>query len=236
MLPEAPPNLRHPCGVSPRSDADICPHIILLPYAWVMPRLQAHVDPALWVPVTESFGFRGRRTRKRAIQMLIAHATQAVGAAGSAADNPKRGKTSAWILSQFAPVLMRKAAGRVLVWVWKKDPELAVVIASVQQATPQSRAARAMRPMEEDDTESFRHPTLGVGERLVLDKAGSKGAASVSYTWDLQTHFVEVSAMGDPLRLRTILGDLDELVRSIRVLDDMTLTEQPTTLRLPPAS
>lgn len=38
-------------------------------------RLQADADPARWVPVTGSFGLRGRRHRKRAIGMLRAQAT-----------------------------------------------------------------------------------------------------------------------------------------------------------------
>ena len=53
--------------------------------------------------------------------MLLSQANQAAGAA------PKPGGGAfAWILSQAAPLLMRRAAGRVLVWVWKSDPELLV--------------------------------------------------------------------------------------------------------------
>ncbi len=63
---------------------------------------------------------------------------------------------------------MRKAAGRVLVWVWKADAELVVVTAQIQQATNDLRAARAMMPMAHDDTESFRNPHLGIGEKLEM--------------------------------------------------------------------
>ncbi len=95
--------------------------------------------------------------------MLLSQANQATGATPRAG-----GGAFAWILSQAAPLLMRRAAGRVLVWVWKSDPELLVVMAQLQEATPQLRTARAMMPMEYDDTESFRNPHLGVGEKLAM--------------------------------------------------------------------
>lgn len=182
------------------------------------------------MPVTESFGLRGRRHRKRAIRMLMQQINQTLGV------QTRPGGFAAWAMSQAVPALMRRAAGRVLVWVWKQDPELLVVMATVQEATHQARAARAMRPMEYDDTESFSHPTLSVGERLVLDAPGSAQPPSVSYSFDLGAHFVEVTAVsGDDTRLRTILGDLDDLVRSVRLVDDLTSGETPGVLRLPPA-
>ena len=128
-----------------------------------MSRLQADAPADLWVPVTGSLGFRGRRHRKAAIGMLLSQANQATGAAARPG-----GGAFAWILSQAAPLLMRRAAGRVLVWVWKSDPELLVVMAQLQEATPQARTARAMMPMEYDDTESFPNPFLGVGEKLAM--------------------------------------------------------------------
>lgn len=195
-----------------------------------MTRLQASVDPTRWVAVTESFGFRGRRHRKRAIRMLMGQLNRSLGV-----EARPGGGFAAWALSQAVPALMRRAAGRVLVWVWKDDPELVVVMASIQQATPQSRVARAMRPMEEDDTESFRHPTLGVGERLVLEHPSDGRPPFVTYSFDLTTHFVEVTAVGDDARLRTVLDDVDALVRELRVVEDMQLTESDTVLRLPPA-
>ena len=126
-------------------------------------RLQADADPAIWVPVTGSFGLRGRRHRKRAIGMLLTQASAAMGAAARPG-----GGFAAWAMSQAAPALLRKADGRVLVWVWKGDPERVVALAQVQQATPQLRTARAMMPMEYDDTEDFRSAYLGAGEKLAV--------------------------------------------------------------------
>ena len=124
-------------------------------YPGDMPRLQADADKTRWVPVTDSLGFAGRRHRKAAIRMLLGQANRALGAqerpgGGAAASG---NGFAAWAMSQAAPFLMRRAAGRVLVWVWKADPELLVVMAQVQEATAQLRAARASMPMEYDDTE-----------------------------------------------------------------------------------
>lgn len=136
-------------------------------------RLQADADPARWVPVTGSFGLRGRRHRKRAIGMLLAQANAALGAT----PRPGAGRgVAAWAMSQAVPMLLRRAGGRVLVWVWKDDPELVVALAQVQQATPQLRTARAMMPMEYDDTEDFRSPFLGLGEKLAAPLPGSSRA------------------------------------------------------------
>ncbi len=141
-----------------------------------MSRLQADAPADLWVAVTGSLGFRGRRHRKAAIGMLLSQANQAAGAA------PRPGGGAfAWILSQAAPLLMRRAGGRVLVWVWKSDPELLVVMAQLQEATPQLRTARAMMPMQYDDTESFRNPHLGVGEKLAMPLTERPHDASVRH-------------------------------------------------------
>jgi len=43
-----------------------------------MRRLVASPDPALWIPVTGSFGLRGRRARKKAIGMLLSQAMRGV--------------------------------------------------------------------------------------------------------------------------------------------------------------
>ena len=196
-----------------------------------MPRLHADVDTTRWVAVTESFGLRGRSARKKAIGMLMAQMNRMMGTEARGG-----GKFATWAMSQAAPALMRKAAGRVLIWVWKEDPELVVVMAMIQEATPDVRTARAMRPMEYDDTESFGHPTLGVGERLILDELGSERPPTASYTFDIGTHIVEVTALGgDATRFRTILPDLDALAREIRVVDDLTSGESAGVLRLPPA-
>lgn len=197
-----------------------------------MARLEADADPAHWVPVTESFGFSGRRARKRAIGMLLSQANAAIGAA------PRPGgRFAAWAASQAVPMLMRRANGRVRAWMWKADPELVVVLAQMQEATPQVRTARAMMPMEYDDTEDFRSPYLGAGEKLVMTlPPDPRTPPFVSYTWDTGTHLVTLSAVcSDRERVGTVLDELDHLARSLRVVDDLTLDESANTLRLPPA-
>jgi hypothetical protein len=213
-----------------------------------MPRLQADADVNLWVPVTESLGLRGRRHRKAAIRMLLGQAGTVLGgpggsaaiepgAAGASAGRPRSGSGfAAWAMSQAAPFLMRKAAGRVLVWVWKADPELVVVMAQVQQATNDLRAARAMMPMEYDDTESFRNPYLGVGEKLEMSlPADPRTPPFATYTWDTGTHFVTVTAVcSDRARFGTVIGSVDDLARTLRVVDDLTVGESPDVLRIEP--
>jgi len=196
-----------------------------------MSRLQADADPTLWVPVTESLGFRGRRHRKAAIRMLL---TQANGAMG-AESRPGSG-VAAWAMSQAAPFLMRRAAGRVLVWVWKADPELVVVMAQIQQATNDLRAARAMMPMEYDDTESFRNPYLGVGEKLEMAlPSDQRTPPFATYTWDTGTHFVTVTAVcSDRERFGTVIGSIDDVARTLRVVDDVAIGETPGVLRIDP--
>ncbi|MBD3942972.1 hypothetical protein IF188_14855 [Microbacterium sp. NEAU-LLC] len=203
-----------------------------------MPRLQADADPNLWVPVTESLGFRGRRHRKAAIRMLLTQAGGAVGASTSSAAGGARPGSSvaAWAMSQAAPFLMRRAAGRVLVWVWKADAELVVVMAQVQQATNDLRAARAMMPMEYDDTESFRNPYLGVGEKLEMAlPSDPRTPPFATYTWDTGTHFVTVTAVcSDRERFGTVIGSVDDIARTLRVIDDVAIGETPGVLRIDP--
>ncbi|MEV4686528.1 hypothetical protein [Microbacterium sp. LWH3-1.2] len=210
-----------------------------------MPRLQADADPNLWVPVTESLGLRGRRHRKTAIRMLLNQAGgMMIGPAGAAQlESPTTGRQprsgsgfAAWAMSQAAPFLIRKAAGRVLVWVWKADAELVVVMAQVQQATNDLRAARAMMPMEYDDTESFRNPYLGVGEKLEMAlPSDQRTPPFATYTWDTGTHFVTVTAVcSDRERFGTVIGSVDDLARTLRVVDDLTVGESPEVLRIEP--
>ncbi|HAQ59732.1 MAG TPA: hypothetical protein DCR63_04705 [Microbacterium sp.] len=196
-----------------------------------MARLEADADPARWVAVTGSLGWRGRRHRKAAIGMLLSQANRAAGAA----ERPASG-LAAWAMSQAAPLLMRRAAGRVLVWVWKTDPELVVVLAQVQEATPQLRAARAMMPMEYDDTETFRGTFLGNGERLVMDlPPDGRTPPFATYTWDTGTHFVTVNAVcGDRTRFGVVLPAIDDLARSIRLIDDLEVGESRGVLRIDP--
>ena len=208
-----------------------------------MPRLQADADTTRWVPVTDSLGFKGRRHRKAAIGMLLAQATGAARAPGSAVTpggtvspaGPGTGFT-AWAMSQAVPFLMRRANGRDLVWVWKADPELLVVMAQMQEATPQLRAARANMPMEYDDTETFRGTYLGNGEKLVMAlPADGRTPPFATYTWDTGTHFVSVTAVcSDRERFGTVIGALDDLARGIRVVDDLSVGESPHVLRIEP--
>ncbi len=196
-----------------------------------MPRLQADAPSDRWVPVTGSLGFRGRRHRKAAIRMLMGQAGAAVGQA------PRPGGGfAAWAMSQATPLLMRKADGRVLVWVWKDDPALLVVMAQLQQLTPQLRTARAMMPMEYDDTESFGNPHLGVGEKLAMPLPTEPHRPPfATYTWDTGTHLVTLTAVcGDRERFGTVIGDVDDLARTLRVVDDLAVGEAPTVLRLDP--
>jgi hypothetical protein len=201
-----------------------------------MPRLQADADPALWVPVTGSLGWRGRRHRKAAIRMLLAQAGRAAGAATPAAGARPGGGVLAWALSQAAPLLLRRADGRVLVWVWKDDPELVVALAQLQELTPQLRTARAMMPMEYDDTEEFRNPHLGVGEKLVMDlPKDPRTPPFASYTWDTGTHLVTLTAVcSDRARVGTVLPAVETVARSIRIVDDLSVGESPTVLRIDP--
>lgn len=118
-------------------------------------RLTAEADPQLWIPVTDSLGWKGRRHRKAAIRMLLGQVNAAVGAT----ERPGS-KFGAWAMSQAAPMLMKRADGRVLVWTWKAEPELIVAMATAQVLTPDVRIARASMPMDYDDTESF--PTLSL--------------------------------------------------------------------------
>ena len=194
-------------------------------------RLHADADPQLWIPVTDSLGWRGRRHRKAAIRMLLGQVNAAVGAT----ERPGS-RFGAWAMSQAAPMLMKKADGRVLAWTWKAEPDLVVAMATVQALTPDIRIARASMPMEYDDTTSV--PTrLGVGEKLVVPTPPSPSAPPfATYTWDTGTHLVTLTAVcSDRERFGTLIGALDELARSLRIADDLTGGESPDVLRLPPA-
>lgn len=197
-----------------------------------MPRLSADAPADRWVPVTGSLGFRGRRHRKAAIRMLLSQGGATPGAAPSRA-----GGFLAWAVSQATPLLMRRAAGRVLVWVYRSDPDLLVVMAQLQEATPQLRTARAMMPIEYDDTEPFRNPFLGAGEKLAMPlPPDQRTPPFATYTWDTGTHFVTVTAVcADRQRFGTVIGHVDDLARSLKVVDDLAVGESPTVLRIEPS-
>lgn len=191
-------------------------------------RIVSSADPQLWIPVTDSFGWKGRRHRKAAIRMLM---MQAGGAA-----LPRGTKVGAWALSQLAPAMMKRADGRVLVWTWKADPELVVAMATTQELTNEVRRARAMMPIEYDDTETFTS-ALGAGEKLVMSlPPDPKSPPFATYTWDTGSHLITVTAVGgDRERFGTLIPALDDLARSIRIADDLTGGESPDVLRIDPA-
>lgn len=197
-----------------------------------MSRLVADADPAAWRPVTGSLGFRGRRSRKAAIRMLLGQANRAMGAE----ERPASG-FAAWAMSQAAPLLMRRAAGRVLVWTYRPDPELVVVMAQLQQATNDLRAARAMMPMEYDDTQPFRGTHLGVGEKLEMPlPKDPRTPPFATYTWDTGSHFVTVTAVcADRERFGVVIGAVDRLAQTLRIVDDLAVGETPGMLRIDPA-
>ncbi len=224
---------------------DVRPAPTFAPYDLSM-RLLADADPARWIAVTGSLGLRGRRHRKAAIRMLLGQAGAAFGAPSTGpATGPSTRPGSgfgAWALSQAAPFLMRKADGRVLVWTWKAEPELIVAMATAQELTPQVRAARAMMPMEYDDTEEFRNPYLGSGEKLVVplppSNASGQGSAPpfATYTWDTGTHLITLQAVcADRERFGTVIAAVDEIARTLRTADDLSVGESGPVLRLPPA-
>lgn len=193
-------------------------------------RLISSADPALWIPVTGSLGFTGRRHRKAAIRMLLAQA-----GAGMGRETLPGARFGSWLASQAIPFAMRRADGRVLAWTWKAEPDLVVAMATVQELTAQLRTARAMMPMEYDDTESFPTP-LGVGEKLLMPMPPTPAAPpSATYTWDTGSHLVTLNVVcSDRERFGTLEGTLDDLARSIRIADDVTGGESDV-LRLPPA-
>lgn len=195
-----------------------------------MPRLTATADERLWVPVTGSLGLRGRRHRKAAIRMLLDSSRRQLGL-----ETPS-GRVAPWVMSQFVPVLMRRMEGRMLAWVWRDDPELLIATAQLQEMTPHVRAARAMMPMEYDDTETFHNPNLGSGERLVIDLPREENAPpTATYTWDTGSHLVTLTAMSpDRARFGTLLASIDDLARSLRLDDELTIGES-NVLRLDPA-
>lgn len=160
---------------------------------------------------------------------------QARRAAGGEAG--RRGGFLPWAMSQATPFLLRRADGRVLVWVWKSDPELLVVMAQLQEATPQLRTARAMMPMEYDDTEPFRNPYLGSGEKLAMAlPPDPRTPPFATYTWDTGTHLVTLTAVcADRERIGTVLPAVDEIARTLRVADDLAVGEAPGVLRIDPA-
>lgn len=189
-------------------------------------RLAADVDEALWQPASATGGWRERRHLKTAVRMIAARTQRQLGF------DQRAGRIGAWAISQAAPALLRRSGGALVAWVWREDPRLLVALAQATELTAQARAARAMAPMEYDDTEDFASPHLGQGERLVIDlPSDPRQEPSATYTWDTGTHLVTLSALcSDRERFGTLQGPLDDLARSLRVAGD-----GEDVLRIPPA-
>ncbi len=94
-----------------------------------------------------------------------------------------------------------------------------------------------MMPMEYDDTEAFRGTYLGMGEKLAMPLPSSPTAPPfATYTWDTGMHLVTVTAVcADRERFGTVIGAVDDLARSLRIVDDLTVREASGVLRLDPA-
>lgn len=193
-------------------------------------RLTASADPARWIPVTDSLGFTGRRHRKAALRMLLGQANQLLGR-----EQPGS-RVGAWMMSQAAPLMIKRFDGRLLAWTWQAEPDLIAAMATVQELTPQVRIARASRPIEYDDTERFATP-LGVGEKLVMITPPNENASPfASYTWDTGTHLVALHAVcADKERFGTLIPALDDLARSLRIVGDLPAGESGDVLRIDPA-
>ena len=90
----------------------------------------------------------------------------------------------------------------------------------------------------DDDTVSFRNPYLGAGEKLEMSLlCDPRTPPFATYTWDTRTHFVTVTAVcSDRERFGTAIGSIDDLARTVRVVDDLELGESPSVLRIDPAS
>jgi hypothetical protein len=110
-------------------------------------------------------------------------------------------------------------------------------MAQVQEATPQVRIARAMMPIEYDDTEDFRSMHLGVGEKLGMPlPVDARTPPFATYTWDTGTHFVVVTAVcADRERFGIVIDAVDDLARTVRLVEDLAIGETPGTLRIDPA-
>lgn len=148
----------------------------------------------------------------------------------------RAGRVFPWMISQVVPLLLRRADGQALVWTWRDDPELLVVLAHIQASGPEMRAARASMPMEYDDTETFDNPHLGRGEKLVVELPPQPNTPPfATYTWDQGTQLVMLSAVcGDRTRFGTVMPDLDALARTLRVVEDISLDGDGPVLRLGP--
>lgn len=180
-------------------------------------RLIADPDEQLWSGLVGARGRKARRLQKAAVRMLVDR-TRKDAASGRIGD---------WAANRLALALLQRSDGRMLAWTWCAEPELLVAIAHAQEATPQLRVARAMAPIEYDDTEEFSNPFLGSGEKLLVDEPRHGGDLSTaSYTWDTGSHLVVLSAMCTvPSRFLTLEEHVDDLARTFMAEEEQDLHE-----------
>ena len=97
-----------------------------------------------------------------------------------------------------------------------------------------------MMPMEYDDTEDFRSCIRRRRSRRAVPQHTRADAPppppTVTYTWDTGTAFVTLTAIGgDRESFGTADAALDDLARSLRLVDDVPLAGGGDVLRLDPA-
>lgn len=193
-------------------------------------KLTADADERTWLDLATARGGAARRQRKKAVAALVelTRAQMGLDAMG--------GRFGGWLASRVARGMLERADGRMLVWSWRDDPELALVIVHAVEATAQVRTARASSPIEYDDTEDFPNPFLGVGEKLVFDHHDRRSeTATATYTWDTGTHLIVLSAICfAPSRFGVLLEPLDDLARTVRV-DEPTVLVPSDPFELPPS-
>lgn len=173
-------------------------------------RLVAEPDAHLWSSMVAARGREARRLQKAAVRTLMART--GMGATSG------RGRLGEWAAGRLALALLQRGDGSMLAWAWREDPGLLIAVAHAQEATAQVRVARAMAPIDFDDTEEFSSPFLGEGERLRVDEPASGGSlATATYTWDTGSHLIVLSAMCTvPHRFGALEADVDDLARSLR--------------------
>ena len=77
---------------------------------------------------------------------------------------------------------------------------------------------------------------IGIGEKLEMSlPADPRTPPFATYTWDTGTHFVTITAVcSDRGRFGTVIGSVDDLARTLRLVDDLEVGESPGVLRLDP--
>ena len=83
------------------------------------------------------------------------------------------------------------------------------------------------------------HPEVrvGVGEKLEMAlPSDQRTPPFATYTWDTGTHFVVVTAVcADRERFGIVINAVDDLARTVRLVEDLAIGETPGVLRIDPA-